>query len=148
MRLAIKSNAREILADLRKTERLRNGLIRKAFQRHGSRYIRTLVTRDLSGGGRSRSSGQRYSGGAAAGLHRVTGFAARSWNRTVVGRGSEVRLVVHSTAYYIAFHADDYTPLSPPRRFPVRVRSGKLWDDMSQPERLLESFEKDPVTGA
>lgn len=148
MKLTVKTNTREILAKLQRERRDRNATLRKGLQRHGSLFIRTLVSRDLSGGGRARSSGSRYAGGAATGLRRVTGTAARSWVRVVVGRGREMRLIVASSAYYIAFHADDYTPLSPPRRFPVRVRSGALWQEMADPRVLLQSFDRDPVTGA
>lgn len=133
MRLDVKSNFRGFLADQARRDAHRASIIRKGLRRHGNRYNRLVVTRMLSN---------------RPGLRRRTGYAARSWNRSVRARGETTTLSVYTFAPYLRFHADDYVPKGQPRHNPIRLRTSALWSWFNRDDELKRSFGIDPVIDA
>lgn len=121
MRVEVTSNFDRFMAEFRYANHRRPIRIREVLSKVGSDYVRAVVKNELSGKG---------------GLKRVTGFGARSFYRQVIQRGDVTELVTFTTASYLRYHADDYTPAAEPRRHPVRLRAGEWWR-WSTDERAL-----------
>lgn len=162
MRVELTSNFPAFMAAFRAANTRRRVALKDVLAKHGSDYIRTLVTTQMSGRGgatgglaagalsgmtsRNRNkaiaAARAALGADAAGLNRVTGFGARSWYRIVTQRGDLTELVVFTTASYLRFHADDYVPTGGLRRFPARLRAGALWREKTGTAGLIQTLDQ------
>lgn len=125
--LRVRSNRAAFFASLAGERRARPREIVRGLRVHGRRFERRIVKSEMTG---------------RPGLNRVTGFAARSWHTVVIPRGRTITLVVFTNAPYLAYHLDDYEPIGHPRKNPVRVHAGAIWEEMAGDDELGESFDR------
>lgn len=113
MHAVIRSDATAVLVEQRRALARRPEAIRRVMARAGRGFERDVVRNYMSG---------------RPGLNRISKQAAAGWKVQATVRGDTVTLVVYTTVPYVRFHTDTYRPKGSPRRNPIRIWSGALWD--------------------
>jgi hypothetical protein len=163
---AVRSDATEMLKEQRRLLAKRPEAIRRVMLTAGRAYQRTVVNDYMSGRGgklgglseaalagltprqrakqagiaRARLDTNPLTAGRAMGLNRRSKQAAAGWVVTARIEGDTIRLVVGNRVPYVRFHTDTYRPKGYPRRNPIRLPTGRLWQEHMTSQELARAI--------